>query len=142
MTVKKFLIGWFITILLGALVVALTAVIMFFYNGKMNFSNELLFILPYTLLLAAVAMFLSLPYVLIMLVFIRSAYTKSDNDWLGKLQIFLSLLVVLIGFGWAWLEVEGMGLASIVLPFAIIGSVIFQNQLKKQYNTELVLDQF
>jgi hypothetical protein len=142
MTVKKFLIGWFITILLGALVVALTAVIMFFYNGKMNFSNELLFILPYTLLLAAVAMFLSLPYVLIMLVFIRSAYTKSDNDWLGKLQIFLSLLVVLIGFGWAWLEGEGMGLASIVLPFAIIGSVIFQNQLKKQYNTELVLDQF
>jgi len=142
MTVKKFLIGWFITILLGALVVALTAVIMYFYNGKMNFSNELLFILPYTLLLAAVAMFLSLPYVLIMLVFIRSAYTKSDNDWLGKLQIFLSLLVVLIGFGWAWLEGEGMGLASIVLPFAIIGSVIFQNQLKKQYNTELVLDQF
>jgi hypothetical protein len=142
MTVKKFLIGWFITILLGALVVALTAVIMFFYNVKMNFSNELLFILPYTLLLAAVAMFLSLPYVLIMLVFIRSAYTKSDNDWLGKLQIFLSLLVVLIGFGWAWLEGEGMGLASIVLPFAIIGSVIFQNQLKKQYNTELVLDQF
>ena len=142
MTVKKFLIGWFITILLGALVVALTAVIMFFYNGKMNFSNELLFILPYTLLLAAVAMFLSLPYVLIMLVFIRSAYTKSDNDWLGKLQIFPSLLVVLIGFGWAWLEGEGMGLASIVLPFAIIGSVIFQNQLKKQYNTELVLDQF
>ena len=124
------------------MVVALTAVIMFFYNGKMNFSNELLFILPYTLLLAAVAMFLSLPYVLIMLVFIRSAYTKSDNDWLGKLQIFLSLLVVLIGFGWAWLEGEGMGLASIVLPFAIIGSVIFQNQLKKQYNTELVLDQF